>query len=132
MGTLRIGMDYDVTRKIVLKLAEILDKGIMSYPVDYEFEGKRVEVTTYNIQKLYDAGLVHADSRDEWERRIHIGVWPTGFTQEGWRFLEAAQDDEVWNAAVAEVQAEGEALNVRPLKSVIVRMRREAEAAAAA
>lgn len=120
MPVLRIALDFDLVRQIVLRLEEVWESDQNSSPTDYMFDGFRVEVISHNIQKLYDAGVVFTKALESWESRDQIRSWPTGFTHDGWKFLAAAKEGEVWDEAVKTVEAQGEIANLKALKRALV------------
>ncbi len=120
MPVLRIELDFDLVRQIVLRLEEVWESNQNGSPTDYMFDGFRVEIISHNIQKLYDAGVVFTRALESWESRDQIRSWPTGFTQEGWEFLAAAKDDKTWREAVDTVKAQGEITNLKALKRILV------------
>ena len=119
MPVLRIELDFDLVRQIVLRLEEVWESDFRSSPTDYKFEGYRVEIVSHNIQKLFDAGVVVAQAIQNWSSD-QLGSWPTGFTSQGWKFLAAAKDDRVWDEAVKSVEAQGEITNLKALKRILV------------
>lgn len=119
MPTLRIDLDFDLVRQIVLRLEEVWDSDSPSKPTDYKFDGYRVEIVSHNIQKLFDADIVVAQAMQNWSPDQLVS-WPTGFTTKGWRFLAAAKDDRVWDEAVLTVKAQGETTNLKALRRVLM------------
>ncbi|MCY4115484.1 MAG: DUF2513 domain-containing protein [Caldilineaceae bacterium] len=119
MPELRIELDFDLVRQIVLRLEEVWESDSPSRPTDYKFDGFRVEVISHNIQKLFDAGIVVAQAMQNWSPD-QLRSWPTGFTTKGWKFLAVAKNDRVWDEAVKTVVAQGETTNLKALKRVLV------------
>jgi len=119
MPELRIALDFDLVRQIVLRLEEVWESDSRSKPTDYKFDGYRVEIISFNIQKLFDAGIVVAQAMQNWSPD-QLKSWPTGFTTRGWKFLAAAKDDNTWREAVDTVKAQGEITNLKALKRVLV------------
>ena len=119
MPVLRIALDFDLARQIVLRLEEVWESDQNSSPADYMFDRFRVETISHNIQKLHDADIVFARAMENWSSD-QLRSWPTGFTTEGWEFLTAAKDDRVWDEAVKTVVAQGEITNLKALKRVLL------------
>ena len=119
MTVLRIELDFDLVRQIVLRLEEVWESDSPSRPTDYKFDGYRVEIVSHNIKKLFDAGIVVAQAMQNWSPD-QLNSWPTGFTTKGWKFLAAAKDDRVWDEAVKTVVAQGEITNLKALRRILV------------
>jgi len=119
MPTLRIALDFDLVRQIVLRLEEVWESDSRSKPTDFKFDGYRVEIISHNIKKLFDEGIVVAQAMQNWSPD-QLKSWPTGFTTKGWKFLAAAKDDRVWDEAVKIVEAQGETTNLKALKRILV------------
>jgi len=119
MPELRIELDFDLVRQIVLRLEEVWESDSPSRPTDYKFDGYRVEIVSHNIQKLFDAGIVVAQAMQNWSPD-QLKSWPTGFTTKGWKFLVAAKNDRVWDEAVKTVVAQGEITNLKALKRILL------------
>lgn len=119
MPVLRIELDFDLVRQIVLRLEEVWESDSPSRPTDYKFDGYRVEIISFNIQKLFDAGIVVAQAMQNWSPD-QLRSWPTGFTSKGWKFLAAAKEDGIWDDAVQTVKAQGQITNLNALKRILV------------
>ena len=119
MPELRIELDFDLVRQIVLRLEEVWESDSPSRPTDYKFDSYRVEITSHNIQKLFDAGIVVAQAMQNWSPD-QLKSWPTGFTTKGWKFLAAAKNDKIWREAVDTVKAQGDVTNLKALKRILV------------
>ena len=92
---LTIYLDFDLCRKILLRLEEVLIKGIGSIPARYVFSGYSVEMVGYAVRKLHDARLIQARDKSVWTRD-QLRCWPLGFKGRGLEFLAAAKEEDAW------------------------------------
>ena len=92
-------LDFGLCRDILLRLEGLWQRGARRVPSQFGFEGQNVENVAYNVGKLLDAKLIVTETPEERSSK-QLGVWPVGFTQNGWRFLEVAKDDAEWERAI--------------------------------
>lgn len=82
--------DMELVRKILLAVEA---SGTVEKPIDLEFEGIDPKIVSYNVSKLYEAGLVSAIKFD----LLQGPVWsPMSLTWSGHEFLDAARNETVW------------------------------------
>ena len=110
MPIIKRELDFELCKKILLRLEELWDNGTHSLPAHYDIDGYNVENISYNIEKLFKGKLIEAKVSQEW-KRDQLRIWPIGLTQNGWKFAEAAKCKETWAEAVeianAQIEASG-------------------------
>ena len=99
MTAINIYLDFDLCRKILLRLEEVLIKGMGSIPARYVFSGYSVEMVGYAVRKLHDARLIQARDKSVWTRD-QLRCWPLGFKGRGLEFLAASKDEDAWAEAL--------------------------------
>ena len=119
MTALTIELDFELCRRILLKVEELKGEGMPSLPKHFYFEGYSPENISYNINKLFSVKLIHTKAPQKWHRE-QLAIWPTAFTQNGWKFLEAAKDAKKWTEAVETAKAQNEASRSETLKPLKV------------
>lgn len=107
-------LDFELCKQILLKLEELWDRGTPPSHLDFLFEGYDAENISYNISKLVRARLIRTNSPNEYRRDI-LRELPAGFTEKGWKFVEAAKDEDRWRAAVEVVRAQDGPESFNPL-----------------
>ena len=118
MATTRIEIDHELARMIMLRYEELYDGETPSETGHFCFEGYAPENISYNIKKLANAKLITARSSTDWHAE-KLGIRPTGITEQGWRFLEAAKDENRWTEALETVKQQGGAVTFGPLKAAL-------------
>lgn len=113
-------LDYGLCREILLRLEGLWESGRRRVPSQFDFEGHGVENVAYNVKKRLDAKLIVTETADD-RASDHLGIWPSGFTHNGWKFLEVAKDERKWARAIEAVVAQGGPESVRPLKVELFR-----------
>ncbi|MCY4092978.1 MAG: DUF2513 domain-containing protein [Caldilineaceae bacterium] len=111
-------LDFDLCRRILLRMEELWESGTPSLPGRYCFEGYGSENISYNIEKLLKARLIKTTVPQNWTRG-QLSIWPMGFMQNGRRFLEAAKDEQRWTEAIETVLAQDGPESLVPLKIVL-------------
>lgn len=124
MATIERELDFDLCRMILLRLEELWESGTPSLPGRYSFEGYGAENISYNIEKLFNAQLIRTANPQNWTRG-QLSIWPMGFTQDGWKFLEIAKDEKRWTEAIKTVLAQDGPQSLVPLKVVLFAVARE-------
>lgn len=117
MESLRHEMNFELCREIMLWLEGWLDHGMT---VHFDFEGHALENTFYNTGKLKAAGLIYVHGPKKFGRKMQA-YWPTGFTEVGRKFLEAAKDESRWAAATEVAGQEIVSETLGPLKAALFR-----------
>ena len=98
------GFDFDLCRKILLRLEELLAVPDANKPTRYVFKGYKHHEVEHYIRKLGDDGMVEVRIRTEYAND-QLPRWPTFFREKGVVFLEYAKDEDVWNAAMEEMRS---------------------------
>ncbi|WMT57090.1 DUF2513 domain-containing protein [Truepera radiovictrix] len=92
--------------------------------VDIHLEGRTERDISYHVMQLAKAGLVEAEGTTETGSDVD---WKANdLTWQGHDFLEAAEDDTIWQKAKKHVQEKGEALTFDVLKAVLTHLTRQA------
>ena len=94
--------DFDLCRKILLRLEELLAVPDANKPTQYVFEGYRPSEVGHYIRKMGDDDMIHVRLRSEHEYD-HLQCWPVVFRQKGVVFLDYAKDEKIWNEAMGEM-----------------------------
>ncbi len=118
MTTTKIEVDFELGREIMLRQEELYDGETSSLPAHFCFEGYTPENISYNIKKLVNANLITAQVSTEWHRG-KLKLWPTGITEHGWQFLEAAKDEKRWAEALETVKHQSGATTFGSLKAAL-------------
>lgn len=93
-------LDFELCRKILMRLEEVLLAENHPGVRDFQFEGYDVEMIEYNIMKLHGSYLVGVLERTDWMRGS-LRHWPTNFVKRGLEFLAASKDEKAWTEAIA-------------------------------
>lgn len=120
MVAIKRELDFELCRMILLRLEELWDSGMTGTPKDFLFEGHTAENISYNVNKLALANLIRTRSSED-SYKGKPSVWPTGYTEIGWKFLRAAKNVTLWEKAVEAVVAQDGIESVRPLKVELFR-----------
>ena len=118
MTTTTIELDFDLCRQLILMLDEILLDGRHSRPRDYEFDGYSPETISYNAKQLGDAKLVRLKTAMNWYRG-QLRYWPVWFNPSGEKFLAAAKDENVWQAALKAMESQSGPPSLKKLKAIL-------------
>ena len=119
MTAINIYLDFDLCRKILLRLEDVLIKGMGSIPARYVFSGYSVEMVGYAVRKLHDARLIQARDKSVWTRD-QLRCWPLGFKGRGLEFLAGSKDEDAWREAVATLEGGGMNLNLKKLAHILL------------
>ena len=111
-------LDFELVRQIVFRQGELRESGTRSLPVHFNFDGYNVENVSHNIKKLHAAHLITVTTPQNWVKG-QLSIWPTGLTENGWRFLETSQNEEKWTEAIETVEQQGGAETLGPLKATL-------------
>ncbi|MDE0401762.1 MAG: DUF2513 domain-containing protein [Candidatus Poribacteria bacterium] len=96
-----IHLDFDLCRKIMFRVEEVMAQEGTKGPDKYTFEGYSNELVGSNIRMLFDRGMITARERAEFSLRSEtLRYWPTGLTEKGMRFIENIQNDDLFQEAV--------------------------------
>lgn len=120
MVTVKRELDFELCKMILLKLEELWDSQMTARPGDFMVEGYATENISYNIHKLFTANLIRTRGTEN-RQAGKLSICPTGFTEIGWRFLEAAKDVVRWKKAIAVANAQNGPESVRPLTAELFR-----------
>ncbi len=118
MTSTRIEVDFELARMIMLRQEKLYDSETPSLSAHFCFEGYTPEYIFYNIKQLVNAKLITARVSTDWHTE-RLGMRPTGLTEYGWRFLEAAKDEKRWTEALETVKRQGGATTLGSLKAVL-------------
>ena len=118
MTTQTVELNLELCRQLVLTLDEVLLDGRFSRPRDYEFDGYSPEMITYNANQLGDAKLVRLKTAMNWHRG-QLRYWPVWFNPSGEKFLAAAKDEKVWQAAIETMESQPGAPSLKKFKTIL-------------
>ncbi len=113
-------LDFELCKTSLLKLEELWDSRTPTSPGEFLFEGHTGENISYNVYKLSLANLIRTRGTEKRYGR-NLSMCPTGFTETGWKFLEAAKDVVRWERAVETIMAQDEPESVRLLTAELFR-----------
>ena len=91
--------EFELCRKILMRLEEVMLRDGPNLPVMYEMEGYDNELVDYWMQKLYGARLIDIKMRTTWTRP-DIRYWPVSFIGRGLDVLAVSKDEGVWTEAL--------------------------------
>ncbi|MDE0011354.1 MAG: DUF2513 domain-containing protein [Candidatus Poribacteria bacterium] len=111
-------LDFELCRKLMLRQEELYDSRTPSLITHFRFEDYSAENISYNVEQLHRAILITNTTPQEWTKGT-LSRWPTGNTNIGWKFLEAAKDEARWSEAVESVTTQNESYDLRTLKAVL-------------
>lgn len=95
--------DFDLCRKILLRLEELLAVPGSNTPTQYVFEGYRHSDVAHYIRKMGDDDMVHVRLRSGYAPD-QLQHWPVAFREKGVAFLDYAKDEKIWNQAMEEMR----------------------------
>src|SRR4051812_16606209 len=85
--------DMDLVRKILLKLEEDTDTGMV---INFTIDGYEPDLVSYHVYLLSDAGLLHAKNVSD----LTYFEWaPSFLTWAGHEFLDASREEGRWQKA---------------------------------
>ena len=99
MTAINIYSDFDLCRKILMRLEEVVLSDGPNLPVMYEMDGYDNELVDYCMQKLYGARLIDIRILTTWTRP-DIRYWPVSFIGRGLDVLAASKDEDAWAKAL--------------------------------
>ena len=112
----------DLVRSLLLELEARVDPADVSVP---ELEGRSDQEVAYHLGLMKQAGLIYAlgsAGEDAYGTR-----WlPQSLTWEGHEFLDAAREDERWQAAKRIAKENGGALTFEAIKTALSEMTKRA------
>jgi hypothetical protein len=108
--------DMDLGRKILFAIEECQDPW---GPRDFEIEGYSNQEISYHIKMLCQAGLIEAEDCSSMGPDGYS--WDAGpLTWEGHEFLEAARDNNRWEATKKIIREKGGGLVFETLKATLI------------
>lgn len=110
--------DFDLCRKILLRLEELVAIPDANKPTRYVFEGYRPSDVDHYIKKMGDDDMVHVRLRPEYAHD-HLQRWPIAFRKKGIVFLDYAKDEDVWNAAMEEMRGRNYTPTLKKMKKAL-------------
>lgn len=96
---MQVATEFELCRKILMRLEEVMLSGGENLPVMYEMDGYDNELVDYCMQKLYGARLIDIKMRTTWTRP-DIRYWPVSFIGRGLDVLAASKDEDRWTEAL--------------------------------
>ena len=99
MPAINIGLDFDLCRKILLRLEELLVNQVHTGPTKFEIDGYSTEMVGYAVRKLHDVRFIIAKNKSVWSKD-QLRYWPLGFKGRGLEFLAASKDKDAWQEAL--------------------------------
>ena len=90
MTAINIYSDFDLCRKILMRLEEVVLSDGPNLPVMYEMDGYDNELVDYCMQKLHGARLIDIKILTTWTRP-DLRYWPVSFIGRGLDVLAGLQ-----------------------------------------
>ena len=112
-------LDFELCRKILARLEDVLLRGMHPSVPDFQFDGYDVEMINYNILKLHDSYLVTVLECTSWTRG-ELRHWPTDFRKRGPELLAASKDEKTWTEALATMERQGGVQTLKRLKDILL------------
>ena len=97
---MQVATEFELCRKILMRLEEVMHSDGPNLPVMYEMDGYDNELVDYYMQKLYGARLIDIKMRTTWTRP-DLRYWPVSFLGRGLDVLAASKDEDAWTKALA-------------------------------
>ena len=107
--------DFDLCKKILLRLEELLAVPDSNKPTQYVFEGYRHSEVGHYIRKMGDDDMVHVRLRSEHEYD-HLQCWPVAFREKGVVFLDYAKDEKIWNETMREMKTRNDTPTLKEMR----------------
>ena len=99
MPAINIYLDFDLCRKILLRLEKTLVNQVHTGSTKFEFDGYSHEMVGYAVRKLHDVRFIIANNASVWSKD-QLRWWPMGFRGRGLEFLAASKDEDAWAEAL--------------------------------
>lgn len=105
MASITAQLDLNLCRKILLRTEEVMGSDRPKGPDNYHFDGYGPKMVEFNLRKLHDYGAICVRERIERYSGV-LNYWPVLLYDKGLAFIEAARNDEVWNRALEQIEAQ--------------------------
>lgn len=112
-------LDFELCRKIMARLEDVLLREMHPSVPDFQFDGYDVEMVGYNVLKLHGSYLISAQEKSVWTR-TQLRHWPVGFIKRGREFLAASKDEKAWTEALATMERQGGVQTLKRLKGILL------------
>lgn len=110
--------DFDLCRKILLRLEELLAVPDSNRPTQYVFDGYRHSEVGHYISKMGDDDMIHVRLRTEHDHD-QLQCWPVAFREKGVVFLDYAKNEKIWNAAMKEMRARDDTPTLKKMRTAL-------------
>ena len=107
--------DFNLCRKILLRLEELLAVPDSNKPTQYEFEGYRHNDVAHYIKKMGDDDMVQLKLRPGYTDD-QLQCWPVAFREKGVVFLDYAKDEKIWAEATEEVKGRNDMPTLKKMR----------------
>ena len=107
--------DFERCRKILLEVEKCHDLPLDVYPIS--IDGYTNEQVGFHVYLLGQAGLLEV--ADWSSMNSHLTYHPLSITWDGYEFLDAARDENVWKKALGEFSSKGVPVTFDLLKVVL-------------
>lgn len=123
-----IYLDFDLCRKIMFRVEEVMAQEGTKGPEKYSFEGYSNELVGSNVRMLYDRGMITASQRAEFSiRGDTLRYWPTSLTEKGARFIQDFRNEEMFQEAVRLANQASGGATLKIFERHIAKLRKEPE-----
>lgn len=90
MARMVLEKDEELRRTILVRLEDVMEAGRFPAPSDFRFDGYRQDQVGYNVEALYNEGLI--DARVPAERTGRYQHYPIAFTVKGKKYLDGLRE----------------------------------------
>ena len=118
---MQVATEFELCRKILMRLEEVMLSGGENLPVMYEMDGHDNELIDYYMQKLYGARLIDIRMLTTWTRP-DLRYWPVSFIGRGLDVLAASKDQDAWTKALALMEEREKVPTVKMLAHYLLRV----------
>ena len=118
---MQVATNFELCRKILMRLEEVMLRDGPNLPVMYEMDGYDNELVDYYMQKLYGARLIDIRIRTTWTRP-DLRYWPVSFVRRGLDVLAASKDEDTWTKALELMKEREKVPTVKMLAHYLLRV----------
>nr|WP_319999156.1 DUF2513 domain-containing protein [uncultured Draconibacterium sp.] len=113
--------DIELIKKILLHFE---NKADWHYEKDLEIEGFDSNMVSYNLQLMYEAGLINAEAITSKTGRIY-DLLPFRLTWEGHEFLDNIKDESRWAKMKKIIFSKGGNFSIALIKQLAIKLAEE-------
>lgn len=112
------GFDFELCRKILFLLEELLAIPDANKPPRYVFEGYAHRDVEHYLSKMNGDRMVDVRVRTEYAHD-QLPCWPVAFRENGIAFLKYAKDEKIWNEAIEEMRGRNDTPTLKGMRKAL-------------